>query len=199
MLSKGWVAAACALVAGCGDGGEGNEASAPAPSDARPAAAAAAPAPAGGTILDALSSSADHKTLANAVRAAGLTETLSGAQPYTLFAPTDAAFRALPAGTMSTLLAPDSKGHLTAMITNHIVPGTVTAADLGRAMERGSGKASLATVGGTSLSLGRDGEVITVAEAGGGRGRIVRADLAQSNGVVHAIDAVLLPAPAPAH
>ena len=87
-------------------------------------------------ILQALDGSAEHKTLANAVKAAGLTETLSGAQPYTLFAPTEAAFQKLPAGAANSLLTPESKGQLVALLTGHIVPGTVTAADLGRAIDR---------------------------------------------------------------
>jgi uncharacterized surface protein with fasciclin (FAS1) repeats len=143
------------------------------------------------TILQALEGSADHKTLANAIRAAGLTETLSGAQPYTLFAPTEAAFGKLPAGAANGLLAPEAKGQLVTLLTGHIVPGTVTAADLGRAIERGKGKAELATVGGGSLTFTRSGDSILVADAAGGQARIAGADQLQSNGVVHSVDAVL--------
>jgi uncharacterized surface protein with fasciclin (FAS1) repeats len=195
MMRRSIVAAACALAAACG-GGEGNEAA--------PAANAAAETNRAGdgrkgqaerTILDSLTRSADHRTLANAVSAAGLTETLSGAQPYTLFAPTDAAFRALPAGTMSGLLEPDEKGHLTALLTGHIVPGTVTAADLGRALDRRGGKAQLATVDGSILSFSRDGGAILVTGPDGAKGRLGQADLLQSNGVIHSVDAVLAPPP----
>jgi uncharacterized surface protein with fasciclin (FAS1) repeats len=188
------LAAAFLFTAACGAGEEGNEA---VPS-ANPAAAANA-AGAGDegrpkrTILDSLSQSPDHRTLANAVTAAGLTETLSGGQPYTLFAPTDAAFRTLPAGTMNGLLDPDEKGHLTALLTSHIVPGTVTAADLGRALDRGGGKAQLATVGGSVLAFSRQEGAILVAGAEGAKGRLGQADLLQSNGVIHSVDAVLAP------
>lgn len=196
MMRRAMMAAACALAAACG--GEGNE-TAPA-GNAAGAQAEGAGADRKGqadrSILDALTQSADHRTLANAITAAGLTETLSGAQPYTLFAPTDAAFRALPAGTMSSLLEPDEKGHLTALLTGHIVPGTVTAADLGRALDRGGGKAQLATVGGSILSFSRDGGALVVAGANGAKGRLAQADLLQSNGVIHSVDAVLAPPPA---
>lgn len=186
-----WLALICVLAAGCGDdGGNKGEAAPAARNDAAPAAAARA----GSSLFDGLAQSADHSTFANAVKAAGLAETLSGAQPYTLFAPTDAAFRALPAGTMNTLLAPDEKGRLTAMIANHIVPGSVTAADLARAIERGKGKARLATVGGTTLLFARSGEATTVADPGGGRAEVSGVGAARSNGVLHSLDAVLLPA-----
>jgi len=188
------MAAACVLTSACGSGGEGNEAAAR--NGAAPAVNSAEADSKGGAeraILDSLTQSAEHRTLANAVSAAGLTETLSGAQPYTLFAPTDAAFRALPAGTMSGLLEPDEKGHLTALLTGHIVPGTVTAADLGRALDRGAGKAQLATVGGSILNFSRDGQAILVAGAEGAKGRLVRADQLQSNGVIHSVDSVLAP------
>lgn len=195
MMRRSIVAAACALIAACG-GGERNEA---APADTPAAetngATSGQKADAKRSILDSLTQSADHRTLANAVSAAGLTETLSGAQPYTVFAPTDAAFRALPAGTMSRLLEPDEKGHLTALLTGHIVPGTVTAADLGRALDRGGGKAQLATVGGSILSFSRDGGAILVAGAHGAKGRLGQADLLQSNGVIHSVDSVLAPPP----
>jgi uncharacterized surface protein with fasciclin (FAS1) repeats len=194
MTRRAMLAAAFLFTAACGAGEEGNEA---VPS---PNAAAAANAPGAedkgrpkSTILDSLSQSPDHRTLANAVTAAGLTETLSGAQPYTLFAPTDAAFRTLPAGTMNGLLDPDEKGHLTALLTSHIVPGTVTAADLGRALDRGGGKAQLATVGGSVLAFSRQDGAILVAGAEGSKGRLGQADRLQSNGVIHSVDAVLAP------
>jgi uncharacterized surface protein with fasciclin (FAS1) repeats len=142
-------------------------------------------------LLDALSGSADHRTLANAVKAAGLTETLSGAQPYTLFAPTEGAFGKLPAGAANGLLAPEAKGRLVALLTGHIVPGMVTAEDLGRAIERGKGKAELATVGGSNLSFAKDGDAIIVTDAAGGRARVTGAERLASNGVVHSVDGVL--------
>jgi uncharacterized surface protein with fasciclin (FAS1) repeats len=142
-------------------------------------------------LLDALGGSADHKTLANAVKAAGLNETLSGAQPYTLFAPTEAAFGKLAPGTANGLLAPDAKGQLVALLTGHIVPGVVTAADLGKAIDRGKGKAQLATVGGSNLSFAKDGGSIVVTDAAGGRALVTGAERLASNGVVHSVDGVL--------
>lgn len=184
------IAAAALLAAACQQDGGGNAASAGAnDSAARPQAAAKGERPAT-SILQSLEGSADHKILANAVKAAGLTETLSGAQPYTLFAPTEAAFQKLPAGAANSLLAPEAKGQLVALLTGHIVPGTVTAADLGRAIEHGKGKAELATVGGSNLSFSRDGDAILITDAAGGRARL-GAEQLQSNGVVHSVDGVL--------
>lgn len=182
-------AAACLAAAACGNE-RGNEAAAVGGNTA--AGGAEAPR-AGKSILDSLTASQDHSALVNAVKAAGLTETLSGPTPYTVFAPTNAAFQSLPGTTANDLLAPDSKGQLVATLTGHIVPGTVTAQDLTKAMERGNGKTELATVGGTSLRFSRDGETILVSD-GRSQGRIVAADMLQSNGVVHSIDTVLMPA-----
>ena len=188
-MKRALFAAFALLAAACGDGG-GNASDEPVNAAAPPAAAAKVEAPKT-HILEALSGSADHKTLANAVKAAGLTETFSGAQPYTLFAPTEAAFQKLPPGTANGLLAPEAKGRLVALLTGHVVPGAVTAADLGRAIDRGKGKAELATVGGSNLSFSRDGEAIVVTDPAGGKARITRADQLQSNGVVHSVDGVL--------
>lgn len=190
-MRKSGLAAAALLAAACQQGDGGNDSS-PAANGAaaRPAAAAKGEQPRT-NILEGLTGSADHKTLANAVEAAGLTETLSGAQPYTMFAPTEAAFQKLPAGMANGLLAPDAKGQLVALLTGHIVPGTVTAEDLGRAIDRGKGKAVLATVGGSNLSFSRSGEGFLVTDASAGQARIVSADRFQSNGVVHSVDAVL--------
>ncbi len=185
-MKKSLFAAAALLAAACQQ--DGGNASADANSAAAPPAAATGEQ-AKTNMLQALEASAEHKTLANAVKAAGLTETLSGAQPYTLFAPTEAAFQKLPGA--GGLLAPEAKGQLVALLTGHVVPGVVTAADLGRAIDRGNGKAELATVGGSKLSFGRDGDSIVVTDAAGGRARIAGADQLQSNGVVHSVDGVL--------
>jgi uncharacterized surface protein with fasciclin (FAS1) repeats len=181
--------AAALLLAACGQKESGNVA-APESNGAAPQAAAKGEQPKT-SLLQALSGSADHKTLANAVQAAGLTETLSGAQPYTLFAPTEAAFQKLPAGAANGLLAPEAKGRLVALLTGHIVPGVVTAADLGKAIERGKGKARLATVGGSNLTFSRDGDTILVTDAAGGQARVTGAERLASNGVVHDVDGVL--------
>ena len=195
-MRHGAMLAVCLALAACGGGGEGSNGQAAAPGNG---AAVGGVAKAGGeaaaktTLLDALTGSPDHATLAKAVKAAGLERTLSGAQPYTLFAPTEAAFGKLPAGTADGLLAPEGKGRLTALLTGHIVQGFVTAEDLGRAVERGKGKAELATVGGTNLTFAREGEALVLTDAGGGQARVVSSGQNNSNGVVHGIDAVLMP------
>lgn len=181
--------AAALLLAACGKE-EGGNVSAPEANGGAPQAAAKSEQ-ARTNLLQALGGSADHKTLANAVKAAGLTETLSGAQPYTLFAPTEGAFGKLEPGTAAGLLAPEAKGQLVALLTGHIVPGVVTAADLDRAVERGKGKAQLATVGGSNLSFAKDGDAIVVTDAAGGQARVTGAEQLASNGVVHSVDGVL--------
>ncbi len=180
---------AALLLAACGQE-EGGNVAARDSDGAAPQAAAKSGQPKT-NLLQTLGGSADHKTLANAVQAAGLTETLSGAQPYTLFAPTEAAFQKLPTGAANGLLAPEAKGQLVALLTGHIVPGMVTAADLGRAIERGKGKAQLATVGGSNLSFSRDGEAILVTDPAGGQARVAGSERLASNGVVHSVDGVL--------
>ena len=188
-MKRALFAAAALLAVACQQEG-GDNASAPDNGAARPAATAKGEQPKT-SILQTLEGSADHKTLANAVKAAGLTETLSGAQPYTVFAPTEAAFQKLPAGTANGLLAPEAKGQLVALLTGHIVPGVVTAADLGKAIERGKGKAQLATVGGSNLSFSKDGEALVVTDAAGGQARVTGSERLASNGVVHDVDGVL--------
>ncbi|HEX8308183.1 MAG TPA: fasciclin domain-containing protein [Allosphingosinicella sp.] len=181
--------AAALLLAACQqeDGGNGSGSQS---NGAAPAAAAKA-GQQKTDLLHALGASGDHRTLANALEAAGLSETLSGAQPYTLFAPTEAAFAKLPPGAANGLLAPEAKGRLVALLTGHIVPGFVTAQDLGRAIERGKGKAELATVGGSDLSFTRDGGSIVVTDGSGGRALVTGAERLASNGVVHGVDGVL--------
>jgi uncharacterized surface protein with fasciclin (FAS1) repeats len=187
-MKRALFAAFALLAAACQQQGAGNASADANGTAARPAAAKGEQPKT--SLLQALEGSADHKTLAGAVKSAGLTETLSGAQPYTLFAPTEAAFEKLPGGS-GALLAPEAKGRLVALLTGHIVPGVVTAADLGRAIDRGKGKAELATVGGSNLTFARDGEAIVVTDAAGGKARLTRADQLASNGVVHDVDGVL--------
>jgi uncharacterized surface protein with fasciclin (FAS1) repeats len=188
-------AAALLLVAACQSEGGGGNAAAPAPEGTAASGAPGGPQAKGeapkNSILQAVGASADHKTLANALQAAGLTETFAGAQPYTVFAPTEAAFQKLPPGAVNDLLAPDAKGELVSLLTGHVVPGVVTAADLGKAIERGKGKAQLATLGGSNLSFSREGDSILVTDPAGGRARVTKADMAQSNGVIHSVDSVL--------
>jgi uncharacterized surface protein with fasciclin (FAS1) repeats len=186
-MKKSLFAAALLLATACQQTGGGNESDS---NRAAPQPVAKGEQPKT-NLLQALDGSAEHKTLANAMRSAGLTETLSGAQPYTLFAPTEAAFGKLPPGAANGLLAPEAKGQLVALLTGHIVPGMVTAADLGRAIERGKGKAQLATVGGSNLSFGKDGDSIVVTDAAGGQARVTGTEQLASNGVVHSVDGVL--------
>ncbi|HEY0028665.1 MAG TPA: fasciclin domain-containing protein [Allosphingosinicella sp.] len=188
------VLAACLALAACG-GGEGNKQGQAAESNGAAGAnvAGSKNEAAKASLLDTLSREANHATLVKAVKAAGLEKTLSGAQPYTLFAPTEAAFGKLPAGAVDGLLAPDQKGQLTALLIGHIVPGTVTSEDIARAVERGKGKAKLATMGGSTLSIAKDGDALVVTDAKGGQARLVGADGVASNGVVHGMDGVLTP------
>ena len=164
------------------------------------AMAATAPVMVGGaemlpskTIVENASQSADHTTLVAAVKAAGLAETLSGAGPFTVFAPTNAAFAKLPAGTVDGLLKPEAKGDLAKVLTYHVVPGTMTAAQLSEAITAGGGKAELTTVQGGKLTATASGGTVTLTDAKGGTSTVTQADVMQSNGVVHVIDTVLMP------
>ena len=137
--------------------------------------------------------SKDHTTLVAAVKAAGLVETLSSKGPFTVFAPTNAAFAKLPAGTVETLLKPENKGTLTAVLTYHVVAGKVSAAQLAAKVKMGGGKAMLTTVQGGTLTFAKAGKGYTVTDAKGNAANITIADVNQSNGVIHVIDGVLLP------
>lgn len=142
-------------------------------------------------IIDNAVNSKDHTTLVAAVKAAGLVETLKGPGPFTVFAPTNAAFSALPAGTVEGLLKPESKDMLTGVLTYHVVPGALDAAALKKQI--GSGKATLTTVSGGILTATASGNTITIADEKGGKARVTTADVYQSNGVIHVVDKVLLP------
>ena len=131
--------------------------------------------------------SKDHTTLVTAVKAAGLVDTLSGKGPFTVFAPTNAAFKKLPAGTVDTLLKPENKGQLTSVLTYHVVPGTMTATDIGAAIKAGGGQATLKTVQGGTLKIDTSNGVKV------GNAKVVKADVAATNGVIHVIDTVLMP------
>lgn len=145
------------------------------------------------TIVQAAVNSPQHTTLVAAVTAAGLVETLSGAGPFTVFAPTNAAFDRLPAGTVDTLLQPANRPTLQAVLTYHVVPGRVTAADLGQRIRDGGGSARLTTVQGGTLTAQMDGRGVVLVDEKGGIARVVQVDLLQSNGVIHVTDAVSLP------
>ena len=138
--------------------------------------------------------SKDHTTLVAAVKAAGLVDTLEGAGPFTVFAPTNEAFAALPKGTVATLLKPENKEKLTAVLTYHVVPGRLTAADIAGKIDAMGGKLTLKTVQGEDLTLQRSGPAhLTVTDAKGDVARITIADVLQSNGVIHVINKVLIP------
>ena len=144
-------------------------------------------------IVENAVNSKDHTTLVAAVTAAGLVETLSSAGPFTVFAPTNAAFAKLPAGTVETLVKPENKATLTTILTYHVVAGRLTAADIeAKAMANG-GKAVLTTVQGQTLTVAKSGMGWAVTDAKGGKSMITIADALQSNGVIHVIDTVLMP------
>jgi uncharacterized surface protein with fasciclin (FAS1) repeats len=137
--------------------------------------------------------SKNHTTLVAAVKAAGLVDTLSGAGPFTVFAPTNAAFTKLPAGTVDTLLKPENKGTLQSVLTYHVVPGRITAADLTKRIRAGGGKASLTTVQGGKLTARLVGGKVVLTDAKGGRATVTQANVMQSNGVIHVTNSVSLP------
>jgi uncharacterized surface protein with fasciclin (FAS1) repeats len=137
--------------------------------------------------------SKDHTTLVAALKAAGLVDTLSGPGPFTVFAPTNEAFNALPAGTVDTLVKPENKATLTKILTYHVVSGRYTAADLMTLVAKGNGKASLTTVEGEPLSVTQSGMTLEVTDAKGGAAHVTIGDVMQSNGVIHVVDKVLMP------
>ena len=144
-------------------------------------------------IIDNAVNSKDHTTLVAAVKAADLVTTLKSAGPFTVFAPTNAAFAALPAGTVDTLLKPENKAMLTGILTYHVVGGKMDAAALSKAIADGKGKAMIKTVAGGTLTATKSSTGITVTDEKGGSAKVTIADVYQSNGVIHVVDKVLLP------
>jgi len=163
--------------------------------DATPAAAqdGADTMTANRTIVETAANSPDHATLVAAVTAAGLVETLSGPGPFTVFAPTDAAFAKLPAGTVDSLVQPANKATLTKILTYHVVAGRVSAAQLIEQINAGGGRAALTTVEGGTLTASLQGDSVILTDEMGGTATVIQADLAQSNGVIHVTDAVSMP------
>ena len=145
------------------------------------------------TLVETAVASPQHKTLVAAVTAADLAGTLGGAGPFTVFAPTDAAFAGLPAGTVDTLLKPENKAALQGVLAYHVVAGKVTAADLIKLIEANGGAARLTTVAGGALTARIDRGQVVLTDARGGKATVVAADLAASNGIIHVTDAVSLP------
>lgn len=144
-------------------------------------------------IIQNAMNSKDHTTLVTAVKAAGLVETLQGKGPFTVFAPTNEAFDKLPPGTVDTLLQPENKEQLAAVLTYHVVPGKITADKLAKEIKAGDGSAQLMTVNGEKLTARMVGDSIELTDAKGGMSRVKIANVIQSNGVIHVIDTVLMP------
>jgi uncharacterized surface protein with fasciclin (FAS1) repeats len=144
-------------------------------------------------IVQNAMNSQDHTTLVAAVKAAGLVETLEGPGPFTVFAPTNEAFAKLPAGTVDTLLKPENKAMLVKILTYHVVAGKMSASDLMKQIKAGGGKATLKTVEGGTLTASMNGKHIMLTDEKGGTSTVTIANVFQSNGVIHVVDAVLLP------
>jgi uncharacterized surface protein with fasciclin (FAS1) repeats len=145
------------------------------------------------TIVDNAVNSKDHTTLVAAVKAADLVPTLSGAGPFTVFAPTNAAFAKLPAGTVDTLVMPENKATLTGILTYHVVAGTMTSKQIAAAIKAGGGTATLTTVQGEPLKASMMRGKLMLTDAKGGMSTVTIKDVMQSNGVIHIIDTVLMP------
>ena len=144
-------------------------------------------------IIENAVNSADHTTLVAAVKAAGLVETLQGEGPFTVFAPTNAAFAALPDGTVETLLKPENKDMLAKILTCHVVAADAMSMAIKGMIDDDNGKHPVPTVGGCTLQATYDGDMIKIEDEQGGTAMVTIADVKQSNGVIHVIDKVLLP------
>lgn len=174
---------AAALLASCG--GERNE------NAAEPAQTGEAKDAAGSkTIASGLGSNARFAALA---KTAGLDQTLAGPGPYTVLVPVDQAFAKVPPATSSQWSKPEARGDVTRLLTYHILPGTILAEDIGKAIDNGKGKTALMTMGGATLTATREGGNIVLTDAGGAKATVSHADQRYSNGVVHHIDGVLMP------
>ncbi len=144
-------------------------------------------------IVENAMNSKDHTTLVSAVKAAGLVDTLEGTGPFTVFAPTNEAFDKLPAGTVDTLVKPENKDQLVKILTYHVVPGKVTSKDLMKLIKKGGGKAELKTVQGETLTATEQDGKIVLTDQKGGTATVTIPNVIQSNGVIHVVDAVLMP------
>jgi uncharacterized surface protein with fasciclin (FAS1) repeats len=186
MTIRTGLAAAVILVAGCDQAGTPADGNAPVSENAAEAAGNA-------TIVDGLAESASDSKFVAATKSVGLDKTLAGPGPYTVIVPSDAAFDKLPAGSLDNLMKPESRAQLTGILTYHILPGTILAADIEKAIDNGKGKAVLATMGGATLTAAKEGDKIVLTDAAGTKATITGAEDRRSNGVVHRIDAVLMP------
>jgi len=144
-------------------------------------------------IVENAVNSKDHTTLVAAVKAAGLVDTLAGPGPFTVFAPTNAAFNKLPAGTVPMLVKPENKAALTNVLTYHVVPGTMTSTRIAAAIKAGRGSATFTTAAGGTLTARMRGKSLVLTDAKGGVSKVTTANVMQSNGVIHVVDTVLMP------
>lgn len=144
-------------------------------------------------IIDNAVNSKDHTTLVAAVKAADLVETLKGAGPFTVFAPTNEAFDKLPKGTVDNLVKPENKKTLTGILTYHVVAGNMDAAAIAKGIEEGKGKFTMKTVAGGTLTATMEGKDVIITDEKGGKSKVTIADVKQSNGVIHVVDTVLMP------
>ena len=144
-------------------------------------------------IVDNAVNSKDHTTLVAAVKAAGLVDTLKSKGPFTVFAPTNAAFDKLPAGTVNTLVMPENKATLTKILTYHVVAGNIDSKAIAKAIKKGKGKATFKTVSGGTLTASMNGNRLVLTDEKGGTSTVTIADVKQSNGVIHVVDTVLMP------
>ena len=142
-------------------------------------------------IVENAVNSADHTTLVAAVKAAGLVDTLSSKGPFTVFAPTNSAFAALPAGTVETLLKPENKAMLTKILTYHVVAGNMDSKKIMKAIKKGNGKAMFKTVAGGMLTASMNGNTLVLTDEKGGTSNVTIADVKQSNGVIHVVDTIV--------
>ena len=159
----------------------------------KPVTVGGAPMYSNKNIIENAVNSKDHTTLVAAVKAAGLVETLSGPGPFTVFAPTNEAFAALPKGTVETLLKPENKAKLVKILTYHVVPVAAMSTAINKMIKDDGGKHTVKTVSGGTLIAAKKGDKITLTDENGGVANVTIADVKQSNGVIHVIDKVLLP------
>ena len=144
-------------------------------------------------IIENAVNSKDHTTLVAAIKAAELVPTLKGAGPFTVFAPTNAAFEKLPAGTVDTLLKPENKATLSRILTYHVVAGKMDSKAIAAAIKKGKGKATFATVQGANLTAAMNGKTLTLTDEKGTASNVTIADVYQKNGVIHVVDTVVQP------
>ncbi|MEO6113516.1 MAG: fasciclin domain-containing protein [Sphingomicrobium sp.] len=180
-LTTGAALAALLLLGACNDKSA---------SDSAPTSAPAKEAAGKATIADGLG---DAAKFAAAAKASGLDGTLAGVGPYTVLVPSDAAFDKLPAGAVDALMKEDARAELTGVLTYHILPGTILAADIAKAIDSGKGKTLLATMGGGTLTAIKEGDAIIITDGAGTRAKVTGPEEQKSNGVIHRIDAVLMP------